>query len=145
VYHFVKSEPVVLGLTSTIFLTTVFPFQTCHSMIATHPFETARESVLPLWSQTAQARCSASDARAPELFVLLHGMLFTNIQLDDFSVTLARLLELLTIEEPEGREWTMGCGQHWCAPRVQPTRSLATQALSVKSIVTRPPSQQRPR
>jgi hypothetical protein len=28
-------------------------------------------------------------------------MLFTNIQLDDFSPTLARLLERLTIEEPE--------------------------------------------
>jgi protein SMG6 len=76
-------------------------------MIATHPFETARESVLPLWSPAAQARRSAPDARAPELFVFLHGMLFTNIQLDDFSPTLARLLERLTIEEPEAREWTM--------------------------------------
>jgi hypothetical protein len=76
-------------------------------MIATHPFETARESVLPLWSQTAQARRSAPDARAPELFVFLHGILFTNIQLDDFSATLARLLERLDIEEPDGREWTM--------------------------------------
>ena len=76
-------------------------------MIAIRPFETARESVLPLWSQAAQARRSAPDARAPELFVLLHGMLFTNIQLDDFSSTLARLLERLRIEEPEGREWVM--------------------------------------
>jgi len=76
-------------------------------MIATHPFETARESVLPLWSPAAQARRSAPDARAPELFVLLHGMLFTNIQLDDFSSTLARLLERLSIEEPEAPEWTM--------------------------------------
>ncbi|KAH9057140.1 hypothetical protein EDB83DRAFT_2390413 [Lactarius deliciosus] len=77
------------------------------SMIAIRPFETARESVLPMWSQTAQARRSAPDARAPELFVLLHGMLFTNIQLDDFSSTLARLVERLRIEEPEGREWAM--------------------------------------
>ena len=76
-------------------------------MIATHPFETARESVLPLWSQAAQARRSAPDACAPELFVFLHGMLFTNIQLDDFSATLSRLLERLSIEEPEEREWTM--------------------------------------
>src|SRR6266850_1367185 len=76
-------------------------------MIATHPFETARESVLPLWSQAAQARRSAPDAHAPELFVFLHGMLFTNIQLDDFSATLSRLLERLSIEEPEEREWTM--------------------------------------
>ena len=76
-------------------------------MIAIRPFETARESVLSLWSQAAQARRSAPDARAPELFVLLHGMLFTNIQLDDFSSTLARLLERLRIEEPEEREWVM--------------------------------------
>ena len=34
-------------------------------------------------------------------------MLFTNIQLDDFSPTLARLLERLSIEEPEAQEWTM--------------------------------------
>ena len=77
------------------------------SMIAIRPFETARESVLPIWSQAAQARRSAPDARAPELFVFLHGMLFTNIQLDDFSSTLARLLERLRIKEPEGREWAM--------------------------------------
>ena len=50
-------------------------------MIATHPFETARESVLPLWSQAAQARRSALDARMPEFFVFLrlHGMLFTRL------------------------------------------------------------------
>ena len=76
-------------------------------MIATHPFETARESVLPLWSPVAQVRRSAPDARTPELFVFLHGMLFTNIRLDDFSPTLARFLERLSIEEPEAREWTM--------------------------------------
>jgi len=34
-------------------------------------------------------------------------MLFTNIQLDDFSPTLARLLERLSIEEPEAREWSV--------------------------------------
>jgi protein SMG6 len=34
-------------------------------------------------------------------------MLFTNIQLDDFSPTLARLLERLSIEEPQAQEWTM--------------------------------------
>ena len=43
-----RGEPVVFGLISTIILTTIFPFQTSHSIIATHPFETAREPVLPL-------------------------------------------------------------------------------------------------
>ncbi|EIW73927.1 hypothetical protein CONPUDRAFT_160557 [Coniophora puteana RWD-64-598 SS2] len=47
------------------------------------------------------------DARAPELSVLLHGMLFTNIQLNDFQPTLARFLERLEIKRAEEREWTM--------------------------------------
>ena len=102
-----RGEPVVLRLISTIFLTTVFPFQTCHSMKATHPFETAHGSVLPLWSQTAQARRSAPNTCTPEPFVFFHGVLFTNMQLDDFSATLARILERLDIEEPVGREWAM--------------------------------------
>jgi hypothetical protein len=76
-------------------------------MIATHLFETARESVLPLWSPAAQARRLAPDARALDLFVFLHSMLFTNIQLDDFSPTLARLLGHLSIEGPGAREGTM--------------------------------------
>ncbi|KAI0063876.1 hypothetical protein BV25DRAFT_1899085 [Artomyces pyxidatus] len=77
------------------------------SMIAIRPFDMSRESVLPIWSQAAQARRAAPDAQASELFVLLHGMLFTNIQLDDFSPTLARLLERLAIDAPEAWEWTM--------------------------------------
>ena len=76
-------------------------------MIATHPFETARESILPLWSPVARARCLALDARVPVLFVFPHGMLCTNIQLYDFSPTLPRLLEHLSIEEPEAQMWTM--------------------------------------
>ena len=44
-------------------------------------------SFLPLWSPAAQMRCLVPDARAPDLFVFLHGMLFTNIQLDDFSLS----------------------------------------------------------
>jgi len=39
--------------------------------------------------------------------MFLHGMFFTNIQLDDFSPTLARLLEHLHIEEPERWKWAM--------------------------------------
>jgi hypothetical protein len=43
------------------------------SMIAIRPFETPCDSVLPLWSQAAQARRSTPDARAPECFVFWHG------------------------------------------------------------------------
>ena len=37
----------------------------------------------------------------------LHGMLFTNIQFDDFSLTLARFLECIEIEGAEEHEWIM--------------------------------------
>lgn len=77
------------------------------SMTTLHPFPTSRESVLPIWSSTAQSRRSLPDASASELFVLLHGMLFTNIQLDDFTSTLARFLERLEIEGAQERDWIM--------------------------------------
>lgn len=76
-------------------------------MTTIHPFSTSRESILPIWSSTAQSRRSQPDATLPELFVLLHGMLFTNIQLDDFAPTLSRFLERLEIEGAEEREWIM--------------------------------------
>jgi len=77
-------------------------------MTALHPFPTSRESVLPMWSSAAQTRRAQSDtASAQDLFVLLHGMLFTHIQLDDFTPTLARFVERLEMEVPEEREWLM--------------------------------------
>ncbi|KAI0718812.1 hypothetical protein C8T65DRAFT_762042 [Cerioporus squamosus] len=80
------------------------------SMIALHPFSTARESILGMWSPTAQARRQILEARLTDLFVCLHGMLFTNIQLDDFKRVLARFQEKLQIGEGEQvkeREWIM--------------------------------------
>lgn len=77
------------------------------SLNALHPFATTRESILQTWSPQAQVRRAQPDARVPDLFVLLHGMLFTNIQLDDFQPTLARLLERLSIDGAEEREWIM--------------------------------------
>lgn len=38
------------------------------------------------------------------LFILLHGMLFTNIQLDDLPATLGRFIKRLQLEE---KEWLM--------------------------------------
>ncbi|KAJ6623408.1 hypothetical protein B0H10DRAFT_2009580 [Mycena sp. CBHHK59/15] len=68
------------------------------SMTTLHPFMTSRESVLPM--------CPPGGPSL-DLFVLLHGMLFTNIQLDDFQPTLARFIERLEIEGAEEREWIM--------------------------------------
>ncbi|KAJ3935434.1 MAG: hypothetical protein NXY57DRAFT_912951 [Lentinula lateritia] len=77
------------------------------SLVSLHPFLTSRENVLHVWSPDAQARRQLPDARATELFVLLHGMLFTNIQLDDFEPTFSRFMERLELEVPEEREWIM--------------------------------------
>jgi hypothetical protein len=49
-------------------------------------------------------KISQPDACAPEL---LHGMLFANIQLNDFLLTLARSLELIEIEGAKECEWIM--------------------------------------
>jgi protein SMG6 len=75
IYHFIKRS--VYAFLSSPMLTS-FLF----SMTALHPFPTARKSVLPLWSSPAQAHRFLADAQVSNLFVLLHGMLFTNIQLD---------------------------------------------------------------
>jgi hypothetical protein len=54
---------------------------------------------------SVHSRHSQADARVPEFFVLLHGMLFTNIRLDDFSPTLARFLERTKVEGAEECKW----------------------------------------
>lgn len=77
------------------------------SMTTFYPFLTSRESILSIWSHAAQARRSVPDAKASDLFILFHGMLFTNIQLDDFQPTLARFIERLEIVGAEEREWIM--------------------------------------
>ena len=76
-------------------------------MTTLHPFATSRESILSIWSHVAQACRSLPDTKVSDLFILLHGMLFTNIQLDDFQPTLARFIERLEIEGAEEREWIM--------------------------------------
>ncbi|SCV69696.1 BQ2448_1090 [Microbotryum intermedium] len=63
------------------------------SLTATHPYVSARESILPLFEEEHQTRRTQSDVSKAELFVHLHGMLFTKISLDDFDETLGRLLE----------------------------------------------------
>lgn len=67
-------------------------------MIAVHPFTTSRETVLQMWSTSAQAWRQAPDAGLTDLFLLLQGMIFTNIQLDDFKSVLARFEEKLMLE-----------------------------------------------
>jgi len=47
------------------------------------------------------------DARTADLFLLLHGMLITHVQLDDFAPSHARFVERLALEGAEEREWIM--------------------------------------
>ncbi|KAI0693720.1 hypothetical protein BC835DRAFT_1406670 [Cytidiella melzeri] len=79
------------------------------SMMAAHPFTTSRETVLQMWSSGAQAKRQAPDAGLTDLFLLLQGMIFTNIQLDDFKSVLARFEEKLLFEgrDVQERDWIM--------------------------------------
>ncbi|KAI0316543.1 hypothetical protein OF83DRAFT_1172792 [Amylostereum chailletii] len=67
------------------------------SLIATHPSAFSREHVVQSWSPAAQACRTRPDSSASDLFALMRGMLFTNVQFDDFKPFLARLLEHLAI------------------------------------------------
>jgi protein SMG6 len=100
-YHFIKRYALCCSPELSPELTSFL------SMTTLQPFTTARESILALWSPSAQLRRSSPEAHVSDLFILLHGMLFTNIQLDDFQSTLSRLLERLQIEEIEERDWMM--------------------------------------
>lgn len=68
----------------------------CKSLTAAHPYLPARESILPFFEQEHQSRRSRPEVSINDLFVHLHGMLFTKIQLDDFDSELARFMEKLT-------------------------------------------------
>ena len=68
-------------------------------MITVHPYgETSREAILQLWTQPAQMRRQGPVADVADLYILLQGMLFTHIQLDDFRGVLERFNEKLRIE-----------------------------------------------
>ncbi|GAA5879569.1 hypothetical protein JCM16303_003254 [Sporobolomyces ruberrimus] len=75
------------------------------SLTAAHPYLSARESILPLFDQEHQSRRTLPEVGKSELFVHLHGMLFTKISLDDFDDCLGRFLERL---QQEG--WALGKG-----------------------------------
>ncbi|KAG2159320.1 uncharacterized protein EDB93DRAFT_1069242, partial [Suillus bovinus] len=70
-------------------------------------FKLALELAFSMLSFDSQLQQLQLDAHAPELSILLHGMLFTNIQLDNFLPTLAHFLECIEIEGAEEHEWIM--------------------------------------
>ncbi|KAK4051322.1 hypothetical protein OIV83_002806 [Microbotryomycetes sp. JL201] len=68
------------------------------SLTTSHPYASARESILPLFEEENQARRTRSEVSKSELFVHLHGMLFTKIALDNFEEVAARFMEKLKEE-----------------------------------------------
>ncbi|KAF7440905.1 hypothetical protein PC9H_001254 [Pleurotus ostreatus] len=87
-------------------LRTIYHF--VKSMTALHPFLASREAgILPIWSAELQARRLLPGAGVSDLFVLIHGMLFTASQLCDFETTLVRFLEKLAVDGAEDKEWIM--------------------------------------
>lgn len=62
------------------------------SLITVKPFANAKESILTLFDQQRQASRAWPDSSEEELFVHLHGILITRVQLDDFDSVLSRLL-----------------------------------------------------
>ncbi|KAG5635460.1 hypothetical protein H0H81_011173, partial [Sphagnurus paluster] len=62
-------------------------------MMTLHPFNTPCKSVLLMWSVPTQQRHAMPDTHASVLFVLLHGMPFTNIQREDRHAELEGLDE----------------------------------------------------
>uniref|UniRef100_V5EZX4 PIN domain-containing protein n=2 Tax=Kalmanozyma brasiliensis (strain GHG001) TaxID=1365824 RepID=V5EZX4_KALBG len=84
------------------------------SLIAAKPFSPARDSILPLFNQEQQASRLHRESSVEELFLYLHGILITRVQLDDFEPVFDRLMAKLArlVEErgPAGipqSVWTM--------------------------------------
>lgn len=65
------------------------------SLVVTHDFATSRESILPLFDSALQSQRKLPDAGAMDLFIRLHGMLFTRIELDGYDAVMGRLTERL--------------------------------------------------
>lgn len=69
----------------------------CKSLTTSHPYPSARESILPLFERSAQARRISEEASIIDLFVHMHGILFTRIQVDDFDGVYVRFKKLLSL------------------------------------------------
>ncbi|EIW70341.1 hypothetical protein TREMEDRAFT_29293 [Tremella mesenterica DSM 1558] len=72
------------------------------SLIVTHSFSGSRESILPLFDTSSTLK--QSETPLMDMFVRLHGMLFTKIQLDDFSSSMSRFLQRLESSPRSGAE-----------------------------------------
>lgn len=81
----------------------------CKALTTAQPYTASRESILNLFSPEQQQRRLQSDATLVDLFVHMHGMLFTRVELDDFEAVCTRFLrKLKTVLDEKG--WETGVG-----------------------------------
>ncbi|KAF7340962.1 PINc domain-containing protein [Mycena sanguinolenta] len=85
------------------------------SLTLQFPFMPSRDALLPMWSVDTQARRALPEAHLVDLFLLLHGMLFTDIRFDNFQATLRRFIARLETECVEERDWIMMSIVNVCA------------------------------
>ncbi|PWZ02136.1 hypothetical protein BCV70DRAFT_157162 [Testicularia cyperi] len=62
------------------------------SLVTAKPYGNAKESILTMFDQQHQSLRYRPDSSVEELFVYLHGILITRVQLDDFEPVCAELL-----------------------------------------------------
>ncbi|KAF8323175.1 hypothetical protein DL93DRAFT_2162363 [Clavulina sp. PMI_390] len=88
-------------------LRTVYHF--IKSLIAIHPFDSARERALTYLSPQLVQSLAAPSASAASLFLHIQIQLFTRIDLDQVQPNLARFIERLELDGPSGEEpeWIM--------------------------------------
>ncbi|CEH18220.1 Nonsense-mediated mRNA decay protein [Ceraceosorus bombacis] len=72
------------------------------SLSSSHSHLASRESLLPLFDRVHQQRRVQPDASPISLFIHLHGILFTRVQLDDFDDVFDRFREALHAQALDG-------------------------------------------
>jgi protein SMG6 len=119
-------------------------FHYIRALTAAHPFHPARENILGLFDQEDQRRRTRPDVGPIELFVHLHGMLFTRIALDDFDDVLERFMEKIEGEGPDSdgdeARWIM-----MAAINVAAVLQYGVQDSPLRRTISREPDQQQPR
>ncbi|KAK0534669.1 hypothetical protein OC834_001793 [Tilletia horrida] len=65
------------------------------SLTTSHPYPPARETMLPMCDREHQVRRLQPGASASDLFIHLHAMLFTRVDLDNFEDVFARYKEAI--------------------------------------------------
>ncbi|KAK7063547.1 PINc domain-containing protein [Favolaschia claudopus] len=85
----------------------------CKSLATMHPFELSPGQ--SLWSDESRQLRLPPDSPVVTLFVHLHGMLFTGVDLDNFQSTLDQFMTRLAVEELHECEWIMLAVVNVCA------------------------------